>query len=446
MFPPYLEIPEIMKNPKDLDALVLDPSERNPDPFVPGSYFWNPLSLSDGYPGILLYFSTLQNKGLLKDKDEQIVHSYVVKIIETIEAQGLSNNLSLFTGVSGICFAIQSASMEGKRYGRFLNTLQIFLLNEIGSSYLEPLKKNIRFNRTSSSSFYDLIQGISGIGRYAIENLSDPRFSDLSVEIVKTLSAYIKPLNIDGQQVPGWFLSSTDVLNIHGKTNVSKGSFNLGLAHGVPGILSILSIAALKGVLVDGQREAIVTAADWLRKKCLFDNGTIRWPHSISWEDEFLQQSPSSHKGCYRDAWCYGSPGVIRSLFLAGKALSDQDLKIFAAKAFRDIFFRTRQDWYLPGPSICHGLAGLLLITKEMAQEKECTGFFSNIDMLTQLLISDYNRDYPFGFKDVEICRNGSYVKLNKPGLLEGAVGVMLTLLTLKDFKSKWQLPFLIHD
>ena len=72
-------------------------------------------SLGRGDAGMLLLYAALQQEG--------IAHSYVMKIKETIEVDGISD-LSLFNGVAGICFALQQASLEGYRYQKMLGTLQ----------------------------------------------------------------------------------------------------------------------------------------------------------------------------------------------------------------------------------------------------------------------------------------------------------------------------------
>jgi lantibiotic biosynthesis protein len=439
-----IEIPEKLKDPTSVENLMMDSTQYNPDLLFPGVPFWNSLSLSNGLPGILLLFSTLESQGLLELNDKDIVHRYVLKIKKSIETDGIGKDLSLFSGLAGLCFALQSASMEGKRYHRFLNTLQTHLLKKIEFVYLEPINENIQSGKPSSSTLHDVIQGLSGIGRYALKNLSDPRFEEISIKIVRTLVDYTRPLSIEKEQVPGWYLASNDILNIYRRSPLPHGNFNLGLAHGVPGILSFLSIALLKGLEVEGQKESIATIANWIKEKSFLEKNHIRWAHNISWEEEVLGQNNPHKKGC-RDAWCYGTPGVSRSLFLAACALKDQKMKAFASQAFRDIFNRSLQEWFLPGPAICHGISGLLLITDQMAQEEGLEDLFAEADKLEQLLISFYQPEFPFGFKDSETRLNGESIELNKPGLLEGAAGIFLVLATLKNPKRKWHLPFLIH-
>lgn len=388
-----LHIPDILKEPEAVLNFINDK-----------------LSLADGLPGILSLFAALQNC-------DEIVHRYVLKIKQILEGEGLPYSLSLTGGLAGLCYAIHLASQEGKRYQRMHQTLHQLLIKGLDRVYISPLWANIRTRTPSSAALYDAIQGLSGAGRYILE-AGD---SETIQNILKVLIAFTHPLE---HGVPGW-------LNIEGETP----HYNLGLSHGIPGVLSLLSIAALKGIEIEGQREAIATVADWIRQFPIIEENTMRWPYHVSLEEEREKRAlPQS----YRDAWCYGAPGVSRALFLAGKALGNAQLKAFAMRSFSDIFKRTRAQWNLPGPTICHGIAGLLLTANAMAGEQEGEALLPHAASLLNRLMAHYHPEYPFGFKDVE----GS-VELDKPGLIEGAAGCFLAL---QNPPPKYLLPFFIHE
>jgi len=432
-----------MRDPEAVKAIADDLENVNSSPFFPlAGTTWSDLSLTNGYPSLLLLFSTLEKQGVIEDGDA-IAHSYVLKIKEAIESEGLFH-LSLFGGVSGICFALNEASCQGTRYQKMLNSLHSFLLDRIDSLYLAPLKNNQQKLIPTSPTLYDPVQGVCGIGRYALENLSLPPFFDAAENIAKALVALSRPLNYGGQSIPGWFLSPLDTLNARNRETCPKGNFNLGLAHGVTGILAYLSIAFLRGIQVEGQKEAIHTISEWIRSKAITHNGAILWPYYISWEEE-LEGATAVINGS-KDAWCYGVPGVARTLFLAGKALDCESLKTFAADAYRGIFSRKQKDWHLPGPTLCHGISGLLLITHEMSKESGCEDLVPRVDELGDTLLSMYQPQAPWGFKDVEIGRDGKACELNKPGFLEGTAGVILALSSLSESRSNWHLPLLIHE
>lgn len=415
---------------------VLDVALKMKDPAVVNNYVAasGDLSLSGGLPGLVLLFSILERKGLIEG---DISHQYVLKMKEAIEARGVFS-LSLFSGVSGICFALQQASWDGERYQRMLGHLQRLLLENIRPVYIDPLRASLEKSEACSSRLYDVIQGLCGVGRYIVENVTQPLFYESAVEITKALVHLCQPLKIEGHLVPGWYLSPNDPLNARNKRNL-KGGFNLGLAHGMPGILALFAIAMMRGVVVEGQKEAMTQMILWLRKKNYRENGIIRWPYLISWEKEILGEP--LEETC-KDAWCYGVPGIARTLFLAGKALQDRELKLFAVEAFRGVFSQRRGAWQLPGPMLCHGIAGLLMITLEMAQEDGCKDLFPRVDQLQKILLSDYDPNALFGFKD----KDHNNIEKDNPGFLEGSTGILLTLLSIPDYNTKWALPLMIHE
>lgn len=424
-----------MLNPDRVKEIMLDPNSQNPDPHWSFEKKWNPLSLSEGYPGILILLAETQRNQLMPM--DEAIHAYVLRIKEKIEAEGLEPDLSLYSGVAGICFALSLVSCERTRYQKMLTKLEEYLLKQIDKEYLQPMEECLKNKLPIFVKYYDPIQGLSGIGRYFLENRSQDKMMEGALQITEMLIKLTQPIVIEGHEVPGWFVSDKDPLNY--RMQKEKGNFNLGLAHGVTSILSYLSIASLKGINLKGQREAIERMVFWLKSKSVTKNKATVWPSHVSWEDEI---NSVNHSLPTRDAWCYGTPGVARTLYLAAKALNNQDLSSFAQKAFHGIFERTFDQWDIPAPTVCHGVAGLLIITKEMA--KDDASLNVEVEKLRQHLFSVYQEESAFGFKDIEPCRQGGYISLDKIGLLEGCVGTILSLLPTSQKGSPWHLPLLI--
>jgi lantibiotic biosynthesis protein len=434
-----IELPAIMMNPSSVRAYCRDPNNANPDPWIPGVESWGDLALANGYPSLLILYASLEREGLVK---EGIAHRYVLAIKESIERGGYYD-CSLFSGLSGICFSLKLASRQGTRYQRFLGTLEEMLIKRTVESYLSPIRDQIRSGQSVQSSYYDTIQGICGIGRYALESLSQPNLHSLASQICEALVLITNYRKIGGHRLPGWHLTAEDPIN-RGKLVDAKGTFNLGLSHGVTGILALLSIASLKGLVVDGQKDAIRSIATWIQKKAIPQENSYDWPHAVTFHEEVNGVKPT--KSHSRDAWCYGAPGIARTLYLAGKALDDQPLKSYAQEAFQQIFHRSQKEWNLPGPTLCHGLSGLLLLTHAMTLDTGCDKLLKKVDELKERVLAYYQPSADFGFTDFEPCKKGGYFMANNPGYLEGAAGVYLTLLSMKNKPSNWHLPLLINE
>lgn len=435
------EIANRLKDPESVKAIVLHPENRNPDPLFQ-DHPWADLSFSGGYPAILLLFTEL-DRLFPDEKWDLAAHVYVVKIKEMIEKQGIGN-FSLFGGLAGICFALSQASKGGTRYQKLLNVLNDHLIQGMENNYFAAFKDNLQNGKSTSMFLYDVIQGIAGIGVYGITQLPNPNFVQLIQEILRLLVGLTGTVIVEGKEIPGWYLSLEVQVMEEEKIEYPKGNFNLGLAHGIPGVLGFLSVASLHGIIIDGQREAIEKIATWLRARRRFANGSFFWESRIRFEDEISGITTTYTQG--RDAWCYGTPGVVSSLFLAGKALQNNELKDFAVQSLKSVFDRNQEKWNLPGPTFCHGISGLLLITHQMALQSEDLDLKEQVNRLKEILMQFYEPQSPFGFKDRKPCKNGEYFGINNTGFLEGSVGVLLTLLSVEGALSWWHAPFLISD
>jgi lantibiotic biosynthesis protein len=95
-----------------------------------------------------------------------------------------------------------------------------------------------------------------------------------------------------------------------------------------------MSIALKAGIQVSGQIEAMKTIIQWLKSKITTYQEAQFFRARVTFEEEINKLPPSSKSLVNREAWCYGTPGVARTLYLAGKALNDPDTTVFGAKAF----------------------------------------------------------------------------------------------------------------
>ncbi len=167
----------------------------------------------------------------------------------------------------------------------------------------------------------------------------------------------------------------------------------------------------------------------------------IYWPGKISWEEEVSGKSEARHS---RDAWCYGAPGVVRSLFLAGSALKNKTMAEQALLGMQSIFNRAFNEWGIFAPTICHGFSGLLLVTHLMAEDTQDARLQTRVEELEKHVWGFYRPETFFGFQDFELKKDGGHAPLDKAGMLEGVMGVLLTLLTVNGSPSRWHYPLLI--
>jgi|GEM_PF-544945 len=429
-----------LNDPLHVRQQILNPANRNPDPPLERA-IWSDLSLAGGYPGMVLLFAELDQL-FPHDHWDTTAHAYIIQIKKHLEKEGVGN-ASLFGGLAGICFAIHRASRKGTRYQTLLNTLDKHLLEQIQHSYLEPFQKLLEAGNSIPATYYETIQGLAGIGTYLLIRLHQPGVSEILQHILRLFILMVREKHKDGISYPGWHISKESLFLEEERIRYPNGNFNLGLSHGIPGVLVFLSSAFHLSVTERGHTEAIDTIVNWLVRKRIALSHRFVWPSFISWEEELKGSLPENPLS--RDAWCYGTPGVARSLYIAGSVLERADLKQFAIDSFSSIFNSPEKAWGIPCPTFCHGLSGLLLITHLMASESSSSLLTQQTLCLREKLLARFDPILPFGFKSLDPQKQRKeFIPLDRVDLLEGASGILLTLLSLHSSTKQWHLPFLL--
>lgn len=433
-------------NELQIRKIVLDIANKLSDPneLLKECYRHNhastflPITLSHGFPGTIILFSELDRKYQNQQWD-YIAHEHF-KALANVLKEGPIDDISLFTGLTGISFATYIASKNRKRYKKFLKQLDEIILKRL-DLFLHSQKKIHAYNKGTKAAVYDVISGLAGINRYLLLTSDKKENLNMAKRINSFIIQYIvKDINIDQHYVPGWYINKQNSLEKE-KELYPKGSFNLGLSHGISGVLAMLSLSYSKGIIEHGHAQAIKYIVDWILKLKSFDEYGVVWPGRISF-DNYIENNCLFQKSA-RESWCYGNPGILRALFLASKSLNDENLKRKVVNAYSAIYLRK---WNLESVTFCHGKSGLLQTTIQMQKDIKNDIFIEDINKLISIIIGDYCKSYPYGFKDMEL-KEGTYSYIDKVGLLEGSVGVALSLFSSinKNHEIYWDSAFLIN-
>lgn len=284
---------------------------------------------------------------------------------------------------------------------------------------------------------YDLISGLTGVAVYLVTRASQGTTPPSLEAVLQTL------VDLASTNQRGLFKLVTPKEGITGfystRSNFPHGMINCGMAHGLTGVLAVLSIATILGYEVPGIRTGVRTLAEWLKANADYETGIARWPAAVAVTEDGNLASTS---GATMDAWCYGSLGILSALLLAGKALS-ADLYIeFATSTLCEILKERilRPDLNM-SPTICHGLSGVLLVVLKFYKETQSKYLKEAAIVIFDQIISKFDAQHQYGFRDID--HNGSAV--DDPQLLTGASGVALTLLAAVDpDNSHWTRMLLI--
>jgi hypothetical protein len=96
---------------------------------------------------------------------------------------------------------------------------------------------------------------------------------------------------------------------------------------------------------------------------------------------------------------------------------------------------------WIDSPTFCHGVAGLLQIILRFANDTKLPVFAQEAANLTDWLLSAYEPESLLGYRNWE----PGGTRVDQPGLLDGAPGVLLALLAAStDVEPVWDRAFLL--
>jgi hypothetical protein len=288
---------------------------------------------------------------------------------------------------------------------------------------------------------FDVISGLSGLGVYLLGRLG---FGDAREALEEVVGCLIE-LSQEHDGLPRWHtpsrLSSPDDFMLRQFPN---GYLNGGLAHGAPGLLGTLALVRLGGVDREGLGEAIGRLAAWLATHRADDEWGVNWPTGVGLSPEGDRGSGTAAPSAAPPAptgWCYGSPGVARALYLAGIALRKPEYCELAVRAIEAVLRRPASSRRIPSPTFCHGVAGLLEIVLRFANDVPSETMRDGATALTRQLLALYEPQSLLGFRSVAL----GGVRVDQPGLLDGAPGVALVLIaSAREVEPAWDRIFLL--
>ena len=366
--------------------------------FIPyiQAYPWDTTSLSHGLPGLACLFSELE----IQTQDPlwaHATHTCIEKILHGLKERGVNHD-ALFSGLSGICFSISIASIHGQRYNKLLLKLHNYLLFILDDKLPYLIKQQEVTSSTLSSMTYDYVTGISGVLSYLLASVT----KDNSEKYIVHILHFLTQLSSDSKNL---FNLPEHMIREEERKSFPSGYFDTGFAHGVSGVLAILSKALIMGYEVEGQEKAIRTLVGQIKSlQTTFEGLQEVWPPKIA---------PSGEKQgttAYRDGWCYGRPGISYSLLQASSALRDISLKQYSIDTMASCIQTNESTPTVSCYSFCHGLSSLLVASHLSYKATEESVFANATKRFATLILSKENPDLPFGFKSLAFGNNKDFL------------------------------------
>ena len=372
------------------------------------------VSLSGGKAGIALLFGYLSLSGHTSHK--KLATQFLQTATNVLEEAHMRPDL--YSGFAGIAWAC--SHLEKELGVRIVDFAEVDLALE---KYL---------SKTPWRADYDLISGLVGYGVYALERLDQPAARRCLKNVIDRLDETAEKR---GDEIT-WF-TAPHLLPEWQRKEHPKGYYNLGLAHGVPGVIVLLAHADSAGVQRRKSKKLLRGAVNWLlRRKSLARVGSC-FSSRIGPD---LKETPT------RCAWCYGDPGVASALFLAARLCREKDWEKEALEIALHASEQKGDESGVKDAGICHGAAGLAHIFNRFFQATNKVEFKNAAQYWFERTLQYKRPDTGIaGYLAYEPKLNGQVAWKKEAGVLTGAAGIALVLLAAcSNVEPQWDRMLLI--
>lgn len=368
-------------------------------------------SMTGGYAGVALFYAYLHAASRNAAAADRALEALDLSTRALAQRQLLPALYSGFVGVGWVVTHLTRELFEG----------DADLAMEVDDA-LGHLLSNIEDHMT-----FELVYGLAGYGTYLVERLPDRGAAALLGRILDLLD--------ESRDASGVWFTDPAWLAPWQRELMPRGCYNLGVAHGIPGVIGFLAAAHREGV--DDPRVARF-ADDGVRWTIAQKNGGSSgslFPSHIPIDGE---PRPT------RTAWCYGDLGVATMLLSAAQAFGRRDWESEALAIARAAARRSIEDTRVRDAGLCHGSIGIAHLFNRMAQASG-DGELRDAAERWYRITLDMRRpgEGLAGLLSwVDVVEDGKWVGgewKSEPGFLSGVAGVGLGLLAaVTNFEPAW--------
>ncbi|MBV8200613.1 MAG: lanthionine synthetase C family protein, partial [Acidobacteria bacterium] len=374
-------------------------------------------SLADGPAGKALFFHYLDQARPGQGHDERALAHLEAAIAATSEAATVPGLYSGFSGTAWVLEHLTGRLLEVPAPGE----------DDPGEEVAAALASYLEHSPWLED--YDLISGLAGLGVWAVERAPRSRGEEAVQSVTRRLGelAERRDGGITWLTPPERMLASEAIRN-------PQGLYNLGVAHGVPGVIGVLGEMVAAGLAPEEARELLAGAVAWLLRQ-VRPAGSAGSAGSAGRFGYSVTPGAGEAPPPARLAWCYGDPGIAAALLVAARAAGEPEWERQAVATAEAAAARPRDDGGVMDGGLCHGAAGLAHLynrifqaTGEPAFKTEALAWLERLMALRQPGegIAGWRAWRPIGDLTVPEPVLGW---VTDPGLLTGATGIGLALL-----------------
>ncbi|MEJ7767776.1 MAG: lanthionine synthetase C family protein [Chitinophagaceae bacterium] len=363
------------------------------------------VGLLSGHCGTALFYAyyyklTGRKKYLLE------LNRIIVNTVETLGEQPLGG--SHCSGFAGVAWCIQHLADNG------------FIEQEGVEDIFSELDPHMmKFMQTElANGRYDFLHEGLGLVLYFLNKLPDESVRHNLEEAVALIGEHA----VSGECGIRW----KDNFTQKGRLGNQCAAFNLGLAHGVPSIISVLCLLYEKNISVSKTLLLIEGAVKWLlsTRNSKREGSLSLYPSIVSADNQAIGEVHS------RLGWCYGDLGIAVTLWNVGKRLKNEQYKQEALNIYDyTMVSRDKVNGIIGDACLCHGTMGVSHIFHRAYLETGDPAYSASAERwLHETLEMATWQDGPAGFKNE--VRDGYQDSYN---LLEGISGIGLALIAALD-------------
>jgi lantibiotic modifying enzyme len=284
--------------------------------------------LGSGLAGPLIFYAELFNATQRAEYLEQ-ARRKLDAIFDSLEQM---TTFDLYGGLAGVAWALNH--VRSLEHGKALG-LADDCCEEVDSLLLELTAAQ------TWTHHFELISGLVGVGAYALEHPDRSVRTALFSRVVTQLEAVSER---EGDGVT-WRSQNHFLPNPSERIRFPNGLHNLGIAHGVPGVIALYGKALRRGI-TDSRLEPMLRQA-------------LTWLLSVSNSQPELSYGFVAGDLIHsRIAWCYGNLSVAIALIQAAQGLADEVLMSKALALATTTIERPMWETGVEDASLCHGSFG----------------------------------------------------------------------------------------
>lgn len=361
----------------------------------------NTISLACGQAGVALFYAYCAAADVAPGAD-----AVAIELLEQA-IEGMSQRpaeSSLYCGFAGVGWATEHIMRMSGAAGE----------DEDPNAEIDAVLQE-HLSEPRPDAEYDLIDGLSGLGVYALERLPRQSGAKLLEQVIERLAELAR-----AESVGAAWPTPARRYAAHQLAPGSQGDFNVGVAHGVPGVLALLGHALEAGVAVERAGPLLERGIEWLLSQRLSPGSLSSFPSYVGAE---IESEPA------RCAWCYGDPGVAAAMLCAAGRSGRSTWRSAALAVAQHAAAQREERHDVRDVGLCHGAAGVGHIFNRMYQSSGVEELAEAARYWLAVTLARRGQQGLAGFQTWSLERTLEGEWIDDPRFLTGVSGTGLALL-----------------